>query len=120
MFHKGGWTVDFVAAGLVVLLSLLVVYGAKEGSLFNIGDHGHTIQCFAQRRDTLVILDTVTTTPSNSNVRWSTCSAASTRGRARAGQGWARQSCQSQAQATAVRHSTPELEVDTLNQLLQV
>lgn len=35
--HVGGWTVDFVAAGTVVALSLLVVYGAKEGSLFNIG-----------------------------------------------------------------------------------
>jgi hypothetical protein len=47
VFHKGGWTVDFVAAGLVVLLSLLVVYGAKEGSLFNIGDHRQTPYCFA-------------------------------------------------------------------------
>lgn len=35
--HVGGWTVDFVAAGTVVVLSLLVIYGAKEGSLFNIG-----------------------------------------------------------------------------------
>lgn len=33
----GGWTIDFVAAGTVVVLSLLVVYGAKEGSMFNIG-----------------------------------------------------------------------------------
>ena len=49
VFHKGGWTVDFVAAGLVVLLSLLVVYGAKEGSLFNIGDHSHTPLYFAQK-----------------------------------------------------------------------
>jgi hypothetical protein len=40
VFHEGGWTVDFVAAGLVVALSLLVVYGAKEGSLFNIGAPG--------------------------------------------------------------------------------
>lgn len=34
--HVGGWTIDFVAAGTVIILSLLVVYGAREGSLFNI------------------------------------------------------------------------------------
>lgn len=38
VFHRGGWTIDLVAAGLVVALSLLVIYGAKEGSLFNIGE----------------------------------------------------------------------------------
>jgi len=39
VFHAGGWTVDLVAAGTVLLLSLLVIYGAKEGSMFNIGEY---------------------------------------------------------------------------------
>jgi amino acid transporter len=109
VFHKGGWTVDFVAAGLVVLLSLLVVYGAQEGSLFNIGDHSQTAFCLAQRRGALVTIIAVTTTPSSSKIAWSNCSADGTHGTARARQGRAEQSCQPQSHLDlAGWHSTRE------------